>query len=97
MEESFPHHNMVLVLLFELLAISAYAILTPSLYKFITTPKTRPDELNCAEVSNKGRYKVNLGVRGQCRFSGICIECDRVTGTLVWSPNPSKKLRILEG
>jgi MFS family permease len=59
LEESFPHHNMVLVLLFQFVASSAYAILTPSLYKFITTPTTRPDELNCAE--NGTRFWPGLG------------------------------------
>ncbi|CAI8018989.1 hypothetical protein GBAR_LOCUS11454, partial [Geodia barretti] len=67
LEESFPHHNMVLVLLFQLLAISAYAILTPSLYKFITTPKTRPDELNCAEELRVEFHMLRIQVTGAAR------------------------------
>ncbi|CAI8018988.1 hypothetical protein GBAR_LOCUS11454 [Geodia barretti] len=69
LEESFPHHNMVLVLLFQLLAISAYAILTPSLYKFITTPKTRPDELNCAEELHN---QAGVCTRGVCHHHHCC-------------------------
>jgi hypothetical protein len=36
---------MVLVVLFQLLNASAFSLMIPSLYKFITTPTTRPEEL----------------------------------------------------
>jgi MFS family permease len=39
----------VIVLLFQLLNASAFSLLIPSLYKFITTPTTQPEESSCAE------------------------------------------------
>ena len=51
LEESFPHHNMALILLFQLTITSAYSLALPSLYKFITTPAERPEEVACSEVS----------------------------------------------
>lgn len=50
LEESFPHHNMVLILLHQLLATCGYSLAIPSLYKFVTTPTKLPDELVCSEV-----------------------------------------------
>ena len=50
LEESFPHHNMVLILLQQLLATCGYSLAIPSLYKFVTTPTKLPDELVCSEV-----------------------------------------------
>jgi MFS family permease len=58
LEESFPHHNMVLILLFQLLVTFAYSLAIPSLYKFITTPTELPDELVCSEG---GKFWPGLG------------------------------------
>ena len=50
LEQQFPHHNMVLMVLFQLLLTSAYSMIVPSIYKFITTPTTEPHELACSKV-----------------------------------------------
>ena len=55
LEESFPHHNLGLVLLFQVTITCAYSLAIPSLYKFITTPTELPDELVCStEVRHTG-------------------------------------------
>ncbi|CAI8042426.1 hypothetical protein GBAR_LOCUS23563 [Geodia barretti] len=58
LEESFPHHNMALILLFQLTITSAYSLALPSLYKFITTPAERPEEVACSEG---GKFWPGLG------------------------------------
>ena len=51
LEERFPHHNMVIVLLIQLLNGTAYSLVTPFICKFITTPTSRSEELQCEEAS----------------------------------------------
>ncbi|CAI8042429.1 hypothetical protein GBAR_LOCUS23564 [Geodia barretti] len=66
LEESFPHHNMVFILLFQLLVTSAYSLAIPSLYKFVTTPTELPDELVCSEV-----VSMNIAVMGGKFWPGL--------------------------
>ena len=37
-------------MLFQLLASTAFSLTLPSLYKFITTPTTQPEELRCTDL-----------------------------------------------
>ena len=50
-EENFPHLNWAIILSIQLLISSNHGILNPSLYQYITTPKTlAPSEPNATEV-----------------------------------------------
>ena len=48
LEERFPHHNMVIVLLFQLLNGTAYSLVTPSICKF-TSIKIIKNEVGCRD------------------------------------------------
>ena len=50
-EEDFPHHNwFIVVLVLPFVFNVGYVILTPSIYQFVTTPRSLPEELENGEV-----------------------------------------------
>lgn len=56
LEERFPHNNWVVILLLQLLNGTALSLVTPSIYQFITTPTTPPEELTCDKDKVHGVY-----------------------------------------
>ena len=56
MEERIPHKNWVLVLLLQTVASTTWSIQTPSIYQFITTPHSIPEELENEEVITLRTY-----------------------------------------
>ena len=53
-EKWFPHHNWILVLSLQLVICSFWSAVAPSIYQFITPPRSLPDEL--AQVYNDMYY-----------------------------------------
>lgn len=49
-EDYFPYHNIGLIMLFQLMTSAAFSLSIPSLYKFITTPTSQPEELRCTDL-----------------------------------------------
>ena len=56
-EEDFPHHNwFIVVLVLPFVFNVGYVILTPSIYQFVTTPRSLPEELENGEVCSSKLY-----------------------------------------
>ena len=49
-KEEFPHRNWPIILGLQLLVSTAYFIFTPSIYQFVTTPHSVPEEQAYEEV-----------------------------------------------
>ena len=50
LEETFPHHNWILVVSIQILVTSSWTIKIPSIYQFVTTPRSLPEGLDNEEV-----------------------------------------------
>ena len=50
LEEHFPHHNWFIVIAFQLLLSTIFSVMNPSIYQFVTSPSTIPEELKNNEV-----------------------------------------------
>ena len=51
-EDNFPHQNWAIVLSFQLLISTTVSISGPSIYQFITSPRSLPKQLENIEVSS---------------------------------------------
>ena len=57
-EEDFPHHNwFIVVLVLPFVSNTGYLMLTPSIYQFVTTPRSFPEELENTEVCGLSTVK----------------------------------------
>ena len=57
-EEDFPHHNwFIVVLVLPFVSNTGYLMLTPSIYQFVTTPRSLPEELENTEVCGLSTVK----------------------------------------
>ena len=50
LEEHFPHQNWVIVIAFQLLISTIFSVMTPSIYQFVTSLSSIPEELKNDEV-----------------------------------------------
>ena len=50
LEENFPHHNWILILSLQFVITTMWSVFTPSIYQFITTPRSPPEDSENEEV-----------------------------------------------
>ena len=83
-EEDFPHHNwFIVVLVLPFVSNTGYLMLTPSIYQFVTTSRSLPEELENTEVCGLSTVKTislikHLVIRA-CDLacsSDIALYCD---------------------
>ena len=60
-DERIPHQNWPIILGLIVVHNTAFSILTPSIYQFITTPRSIPEELKTKEVCEKYPFGETVG------------------------------------